>query len=185
MHVTLRRAKGLPSLRSERFRRLVEKAIDDLRERHGDSFRVVEYSIQNDHVHAIVEAEGAAELSRGMRSFAIRIALRVNRVLGRKRGRVWADRYHRRDLTSPRQVRSVLVYVLGNHAKHREPDVGVLDLCSSARWFSGWLHGPAPPLDPSPTQPARTWLLHEGWWRKGGGLLHLGEVPRPSARPNC
>src|SRR5690606_10497008 len=33
-----------------------------------DSFRLVAFSIQDDHVHAIVEAENAATLGRGMRS---------------------------------------------------------------------------------------------------------------------
>ncbi len=56
-------------------------------------------------------------LSEGMRSVAIRIALAVNELVGR-RGRLWADRWHGRALTSPRAVRNALVYVLSNFSKH-------------------------------------------------------------------
>jgi hypothetical protein len=53
----------------------------------------------------IVEADDIALLSKGMRSFAIRVARRVNReVLGRARGKVWADRHHRHNLASPREL---------------------------------------------------------------------------------
>lgn len=136
------------------------------------------YSVQTDHVHMVIEAEDNASLSAGMKSFAVSVALRVNlRVLRRRRGRVWADRYHRRDLRSPSQVRNTLVYVISNHLKHGEHDVGLIDPCSSARWFDGWMHKPDPPPEPSPTAPPRTWLLERGW-HDGYKFLHLGEVPR-------
>jgi hypothetical protein len=48
-----------------------------------------------------------------VRGLAIRVARAVNRALGR-RGRVFADRYHARALTTPRAVRHALVYVLMN-----------------------------------------------------------------------
>ena len=176
VHVTMRRRKGLPSFRSERAHRVLRQAV---RATRREGFRITHYSIQNDHLHIIVEAESDDALTRGMRSFTIRVALRFNRdVLGRDRGRVWGDRYHRRDLTGPRAVRNALVYVLSNHLKHGEYDVGLLDPCSSGRWFTGWAHGPAPPIDPSPVERATTWVLREGWYLRGGGRIHLGEVPR-------
>ncbi|GAC1560005.1 MAG: hypothetical protein NVS3B10_18500 [Polyangiales bacterium] len=80
----------------------------------------------------MIEADSPLTLTNGMRSFAVRVAMRVNsRILGRRRGRVWGDRYHRRDLPSPRAVRNALVYVLANHVKHGELDVGPRDPCSS------------------------------------------------------
>ena len=60
------------------------------------------------HVHLISEASGAAALGRGLQRLATRIALRVNRCLGRH-GKVFADRYHARPMTTPRQVRNGLV----------------------------------------------------------------------------
>lgn len=134
--------------------RLLQRAIRDTRR---DGFRVTHYSIQADHIHILVEAEDRTALSNGMRSLAVRIAMRVNsRVLGRRRGRVWGDRYHRRDLTSPSDVRNALVYVLANHRKHGEVDVGLLDPCSSGPWFTGWSHTLEPPSAPSPVEGATT-----------------------------
>ena len=142
-----------------------------------DDFRIVHYSVQNDHVHMLVEAEDAAALSAGMKSFAVRAARRINKYALRRRGSVWGDRYHRRDLSSPRDVRNALVYVINNHLKHHEWDAGLIDPCSSAPWFDGWMHGPAPPDTPSPTEPARTWLLRRGW-HDDIRFIHQGELPR-------
>jgi REP element-mobilizing transposase RayT len=176
VHITLRRAKGLPGFRSERLRVLLEQAIRDTRR---EGFRITHYSVQADHVHIIVEADDPTTLTNGMRSFAVRIAMRVNRrILGRTRGRVWGDRYHRRDLAGPRAVRNALVYVLANHLKHGEVDVGLLDPCSSGPWFTGWTQSLEPPRETNPVERARTWVLREGWITRGGGRIRLGEVPR-------
>ena len=104
--------------------------------------------------------------------------VRNSRILGRRRGRVWGDRYHRRDSTSPSDVRNALVYVLANHLKHGEFDVGLLDPCSSGPWFTGWSHVLEPPSETSPVVPASTWVLRKGWSTMGGGPIRLGEVPR-------
>jgi REP element-mobilizing transposase RayT len=147
-----------------------------VRHTRRDDFRIAHYSIQADHVHLIVEAEDGAALTNGMRSFAVRAAMGINgRVLHRPRGRIWGDRYHRRDLGSPRQVRNTLVYVLANHLKHGETDVGLLDPCSSGPWWDGWIHILEPPAEPCPVAPPTTWLLTGGWQRLG---LLLGEGPR-------
>jgi len=177
VHVTMRRAKGLPSLRSDRLHRLVRESI---RATRRDGFRIVHYSVQADHLHLIVEADDAASLTSGMRSFAVRVAMRVNhRVLLRQRGRVWGDRHHRRELTTPSEVRNVLVYVLNNHLKHGEYDVGLIDPCSSAPWFDGWMHQREPrPPDPPAACPPSTWLLEKGWSTAGLGYLNVGEVAR-------
>jgi REP element-mobilizing transposase RayT len=177
VHVTMRRAKGLPSFRVDRLHRLLREAIAQTRR---DGFRIVHYSIQNDHVHLLVEADDALLLTNGMKSFAVRVAMRVNRrIMTRRRGKVWGDSYHRRELTTPSEVRSVLVYVLNNHLKHGEWEVGLIDPCSSAPWFMGWMHRREPvPPEPDVGQRATTWLLDEGWSTTGLGWIHVGEVPR-------
>ena len=59
------------------------------------------FRYQADHIHAIIEADERvgdhddAGFSRSMRSFVIRLALRINKLLGRKRGHVWGDRFPR------------------------------------------------------------------------------------------
>jgi putative transposase len=176
VHVTLRRAKGLPSFRTELIHTLIKKAI---RETRREGFRIVHYSVQADHVHLIIEADSEEILTSGMRSFAIRTALDVNKnALRRKRGRVWGDRYHRRDLGSPPEVRQCVVYVLANGAKHRETKPGELDPCSSSRWFDGWITGRAQLEEASPLQPPDSWLLQTGWTNVYPGFLLPTEVPK-------
>lgn len=174
LHVTLRVTPRFPSLRAQLLFRIVEGAI---RATRPAGFRVVHFSVQRDHVHTLVEAADNATLTRGMRSLTVRIAMRLNRVLGRRRGRVWGDRYHRHDLEKPRVVRNALVYVLANFKKHEGINHGrpLVDVCSSAPWFDGWLTDLPRPWRPSPTQPPTTLLLSELWRRHG--LIHPGERP--------
>lgn len=175
LHVTLRAIEGLPSFRQQ----LLFKAFDRaFRTTRRDDFRIVEFSVQSNHVHLIVEADDNDALARGMKSFSVRANRLFNAALGRGRGRVWADRYHRRDLTSARQVRNALVYCINNFKKHLSVGRGlsVIDPCSSARWFTGWVRVRTCDDGPRPTPKAKTVLLRDAWHRYG--LLHPGEVPR-------
>jgi hypothetical protein len=138
----------------------------------------VEFSVQSDHLHLIVEAGDGGALSSGVRGLAIRLARAINRAL-RRCGRVWADRYHARALSTPRAVRHALVYVLMNFKKHGV--VGAeLDPCSSASWFAGFQQPPEIPRNgPRPIATARTWLACVGWRRHG--LIDLRERPKNSS----
>jgi REP-associated tyrosine transposase len=172
VHVTLRAVDAIRCLRSDRVFPAVRRALAAAS--HA-SFRIVHFSVQNDHVHLIVEADHRNALSGGVRGLAIRLARSVNRVLGR-RGRLWGDRYHVRALSTPRAVRHALVYVLMNSKKHSR--VGnELDPCSSAAWFSGWSSRPAAtPTGTAPVAVARTWLARVGWLRHG--RIDLAERPK-------
>ena len=106
--------KLLASIANLRTRARCHVVLDALRkacERLGT--RVVEYSVQHDHLHLVVETKNATTLSRAMQGLAVRIARKLNRSLAR-RGTVFADRFHHRTLTTPRQVRNALAYVLCN-----------------------------------------------------------------------
>lgn len=173
-HVTLRAVGGLRLFRSPS----VYSAIRDaLRRAQRENFRLCHFSVQSNHVHMLIEAESRQALSSGVRGLAIRLARGINRVLARH-GRVWGDRYHRHDLSTPREVRHALVYVLQNVKKHQPGFVG-LDPCSSACWFDGWRDGrPASPAGvAAPILQPRTWLLAEGWLRAGA----IGRGERPGA----
>jgi REP element-mobilizing transposase RayT len=163
-------------LRDERIVNALERTFGAACERA--SFRLAHYTIQRDHVHFIVEADGKHALSRGMQSIGARVARAVNRVLGRK-GTVLRERFHLRILGTPREVRNALSYVLNNVRKHlgmRAPRVGTLDPASSGRWFTGWRQGViALARSPAPVSAARTWLLRVGWQRHG--LIDPSEVP--------
>ncbi len=134
-------------------------------------------------MHLIVEAECGASLASGLRGVAVRVARRLNRLLFR-RGRFWADRWHGRALTSPRQVRNALVYVLQNHNKHGSQGGALLDPLSSSQWFDGFaapvprgFRSIGPPCIATPT----TWLLRVGWQRRG--LIHFWERPKAFGSP--
>ncbi len=174
VHVTLRAA-----LRSLRSQHLSKTVLGALRESHRRSFRIAHYSNQHNHLHLVVEADNRASLSQGMRGLAVRIARRVNKLLFR-RGRFWADRWHGQPLTSPRQVRNALVYVLQNHRKHSAVALGpTLDPLSSAEWFYGFAESlPAgfQSIGPPAILASKTWLLRSGWLRHG--RIRLAESPR-------
>ena len=90
-----------------------------------DGFRVVHFAIMGNHVHLIVEASNEVRLARGMQGLGVRIAGRMNRMMGNRRGRVVGDRYHARILRTPSEVRNVRRYLLTNAEKHfsvRGPD---------------------------------------------------------------
>ena len=194
-HVTLKVRSGLPSLRLARVVRALKDTFRRGCERGG--FRLVHYSLQDDHAHLVVEASGREALACGMKSLAARFAFAVNRALGR-RGRVLADRYHLRVLRTPREVRNALAYVLLNARRHlakrlprgvRMPAPRGVDPASSGRWFDGWRRGPpdaglpdlarragpGPLLGVAPAAAPRTWLLRVG--RRRHGLIDPAEVP--------
>jgi REP element-mobilizing transposase RayT len=189
-HVTVKLMPDLLSLRTKMVVRALERTFAVGCER--SDFRLVHYSLLGNHAHLIVEARGAEALGRGMMSIGSRLALAVNKVMGRKKGRVVAERYHARLLKTPREVRNALRYVLLNARHHaavtarkalRAMEV-VLDPASSARWFDGWRlgrgTGPGAERDGAahdhvPVARARTWLLRVGWRRHG--LLDPAEVP--------
>lgn len=167
LHVTLRAVSGLPSLRAARVFPVLRRA---LAAGSKPAFRVAQFSIQGNHVHLLVEADTRSALTRGLQGLGIRIAKAVNRALGRH-GTVWTERYHARALTTPREVRRTLVYVLMNARKHCAHGAG-LDPCSSAAWFTGW-RTRVPAVDgAAPVATARTWLLAVGWRRWGAIDLH-------------
>ena len=169
--VTMRLRPGLLSLRANDTSALLRTAFAA---GSNGRFRVVEYSIQSNHLHLLVESSGKDELSRGMTGLAVRIARGINR-LWKRVGRVFQGRFHSRALRTPRAVRVALVYVLQNARKHgawiaRRPDV-----YSSGSDFEGWRDRKGAESRPSLLPRARTWLLSIGWRRHG--RLGVTEAP--------
>jgi REP element-mobilizing transposase RayT len=140
LHVTTRLCDGLPSLRDARTHSLLIATLKAGCERFG--FRLVEYSVQRDHFHWLVEVDGRVALMRGAKGLLVRVAKALNKCWGRK-GQVIEERYHARALESPREVRNGLVYVLHNARKHGQWGRGV-DPFSSGPWFDGFSR----PIDP-------------------------------------
>ena len=111
MLVILRVQDDVPPLRRAGFVRAFRESLRKAAERPG--FRVVHYSIQNDHAHFLVEADDKICLANGMKSIGARFARCVNRVCSRA-GRVLATRFHHVLKRTPTEVRNALAYVLLN-----------------------------------------------------------------------
>ena len=156
VHATLRMLPGVGFLRGYTRLRAIEEALREARERFG--LRIVQYSVQGNHLHLLVEADGVESLARGMQGLAIRLARALNRA-ARRSGRVFADRYHSHVLATRREVANALRYVLQNFRHHLREDISPAgaDPCSSAIWLT------IPLPDAAPVVAPRTWLLrHAG-----------------------
>jgi len=157
LHVTLRMAPHVYNLRSRRSFRVIAAALRVGAERFN--VRVVEFSVQGNHIHLLVEAPNRRALARAIQGLSIRIARGLNRMMGRK-GRVFDDRYHARVLRTPTEVRHTIRYILDNARKHAAERgetyaAGYVDPYSSA--------GASDLALPS----AQTWLLRTNWRRAG------------------
>jgi REP element-mobilizing transposase RayT len=177
VHPTLKLAAGLPSLRTKECYEVIWGAFEAGRERAGrradGEFRLIEYSIQTDHIHLLVEAGDNDALARGICGLKTRLAKGLNRVWGRS-GKVWKERYHCHVLRTPRELYNALRYVFGNGRKHGwRWNAGRPDPYSSALWFEGWrdyVHDGWVAVA-GPIAKARSWLRNVGWRRHG--LLSL------------
>ena len=169
VHVTLRLARHVWNLRSQRGFAKIEEALRRTRAR--GLVRIVHYSVQHDHIHMIVEADDRSTLARGIKGFEVRLAWGLNELM-RLKGRTFGDRYYARALRSPREVRRVLVYVINNRVHHKPEleGLGYVDPYSSGSWFDGWTRRPAMAESACrstgpPTHDGTVWLLTTGWRR--------------------
>jgi REP-associated tyrosine transposase len=148
-HVTLRVCDHVPSLRSSRRFAAIREVFAEARGRLG--LRLVEFTVLSNHLHLVVEADDSKALSRGMQGLCIRLARKLNALLGRQ-GRVFADHYHSRLLHSPTEVATAIAYVQDN-AEHHYGEAGVDAYSSRA------------PDAKEAVAPARGWLLRVGYKR--------------------
>jgi len=193
VHVTLRAIAAVGNLR----RRCVYRAIREatLTTARREQLRIVHLSIQRTHVHLLVEAKDKEALASGMQGFQISAAKHLNAAISkgrpgpRRRGSVFPDRYHAEIITSPRQARHALGYVINNWRKHGEDRAAPMrdwqiDWFSSAAMFADWTEygdegflwrGP-PTYEPLQVFAPRTWLLRDGW-KIHGATISCRDVP--------
>ncbi|HEX3477003.1 MAG TPA: transposase [Kofleriaceae bacterium] len=191
LHVVMRIMPAVGSLRRRDMYKAMRAASITAALREW--FLIVHISLQRTHVHLIVEAEDPAALARGMQGFQISAARHINTALGsggrRRRGKVFADRYHAEVITTPTRARNAISYVLSNWRKHAEdreglPSTWLVDPFSSGISFPDWkeLEDQAcmwpirETYDPLIVRRPTTWLLAEGW--KLAGEISAREVPR-------
>jgi REP element-mobilizing transposase RayT len=134
-----------------------------------EQFHLVQYSIQGNHLHLIIEADSNDALARGMISLMTRIARNLNKLF-RRVGKFFADRYHSTLLRTPKRVRRTLVYVFGNAWHHGLRIQECMDRYTSAPWFRSWVESVRvkfqKPIE-CPVEEASSWLLSDGWRNLG------------------
>jgi REP element-mobilizing transposase RayT len=208
VHITLRVADDIArlGLRKRSVYRAVREAMIVTFGR--EDCRIVHTSIQDNHVHLLVEADNRMALARGMQAFEISAAKHINAAVSnagswwerrklrerpkRRKGSVFPDRYHEEIIRTPRQARNALAYVLNNWRKHGEHRADfartwLIDPFSTGWSFDGWKERADEPFvwklrasyQPMLSWRPRTWLLREGWRRYG--LVSVYEVPGPRA----
>lgn len=190
VHVVLRTAEHVAGLRDPR----VYAATGDVLVRYlgRDDFRVVHGSIQENHFHFhfLMEAADREALSSGMQSVAINLARAINLALG-SYGKVFAHRYHVTQITTARQARSSLAYVLNNWRKHGQDfangrmRTARLDPHASGLALDGWCENGVGAVrfavpagyEPLPVSPPTTSLLQSEWMQFG--RINVFECPGP------
>ena len=93
---------------------------------------------------------------------------------------MFPDRFHQEIITTPKQARNSLSYVLNNWRKHREDQIRIatdwlVDPYSTGVMFMGWTERQDAVVlwkwrdtyEPLRVYLPKTWLLREGWRRAG------------------
>ena len=125
---------------------------------------MIEYTLQRDHYHLIVEVPGGREgLASAMRSFHGALTKSWN-ALWRRRGGLF-DSYDECPLTNAPMASNMVRYVLWNGWHHDICGIGA-DQASSARWSEVWTAPfPVPAIGLRPTYSPLTTILREAYRR--------------------
>ncbi|MGZ3723349.1 MAG: hypothetical protein ACXVA9_10485 [Bdellovibrionales bacterium] len=173
LHITLKLKKGVANLRNRQTLMNFRNAVNSAK---PFGLNVIHYSLQNDHVHLIVEAKDSASLGNGMKSLCCRVGKAVRKIAGGT-GAVFMGRFHMHVLKTPTEMKRALEYVLLNTAKHMK-HLEHIDEFSSGVAFAEWrkligrrLSGliesqvrKAPSVFRELSAP-QSWLCREGWMR--------------------
>jgi REP element-mobilizing transposase RayT len=194
LHVVMRVVSAVGNMRRRSLYRAMRDATITAALR--EQIRIVHISIQRTHVHMLVEAENKVALARGMQGFQISAARNINTALAvgsrRRRGSVFADRYHLEVITSPTRAHHAIRYIVNNWRKHKEDRHGLastwlVDPFSTGILFPDWKEREDKALmwpmrdtyDPLIVRRPASWLLREGWKRAGSISVH--DVPSKRA----
>lgn len=158
-HVTLRVREDISNLRTQNLMNAIRAVF--WQARMNTCLRLTQFSVQPNHLHLIVEADDTASLSRGMQALCIRLALKINRTLGR-RGRVFEDRFHNHVPKIPREVEHAIRYVMENSRIHAERAGRSIE-----KGIDPFTGGPCPVRFPREHRclivEPRCWLLRRAW----------------------
>lgn len=106
------------TIRNKTCLKLLKRAILNGRNK---GLKVIQFSLQHNHVHLIVEAATNEILTSGMRSITVTMAM------GLKAGKVQLERYHLHVLKSLTETKNAVLYVLFNKQKHEKGTSSTVD----------------------------------------------------------
>ena len=162
--ITQRFRKGVGNARTRRHLQAFEEVL--LYKQDPERLRVIEYSLQRDHDHLIVEVpEGRPGLASALRGMHGALAKRWNGLWGRK-GAVFGE-CDELPLVRARMAGNAVRYVIWNGYHHDETGIG-FDRGSSARWSEAWGGDVPARMEGRTLKPvfaARTGLLREAYRR--------------------
>ncbi|MEQ1875291.1 MAG: transposase [Bdellovibrionia bacterium] len=182
--ITWRLKKGLPDIRDDRYLAAFNGAAANAKEL---GLRILHFSLESNHIHMIVEADGSARLADGMRSLGSSLGKRIRKLTNETKSRpttgsVFAGRYHVRVLRTPSETKNALEYVLINRAKHMK-FVEHIDIYSSGYYFRDWkkllgkryrhvlqeqFEESEIPEPNAALSPPKSWLAQVGWQKAVG-----------------
>jgi len=79
--------------------------------------RIIEFSVQKDHIHFLLEAGNKVVLGKAMRALSISLSKRFSLLLKRKI-KALKNRYHLHILNTLKELKNARQYILNNSAKH-------------------------------------------------------------------
>ena len=170
VHVTLKMAAHVYNLRSKRSFRVIARAFAMASVRFDS--QIIQFSVQGDHIHCLIEATNSVLLAKTVQGLSIRIARGLNAMMGRT-GRVFHDRYHAHILKTPTEVRHARHYIRNNFRNHAaaRPNVAL-----SASWVDPF-SSDAPSMSFT-LPPGRCWLLGTAAARRAQALDKTTAPPR-------
>ncbi|MFT4542251.1 MAG: putative transposase [Planctomycetota bacterium] len=119
LHVTLRLADGLPSMRRDLAFAIIRGCIKAANNRLG--MRIHHYCVMSNHIHLVVKATSKAALATAMRGLNVRLAHSLNKLWSRT-GFFLAERYHVAIVRAQARYRKALShlinYVINNATRH-------------------------------------------------------------------
>jgi len=116
LHVTLKRSIHYTNLRTAEFKKVLKEAVKNARKK---GLRIVYATIQYDHIHLYIEAGHANILKIGMKALSSTILYYLKSQQKLKKGfSFFKDRYHLEIKQTPREVKNLIRYILGNTIKH-------------------------------------------------------------------
>jgi REP element-mobilizing transposase RayT len=128
VHVTLEgERKILGSLRNKQVFRELRQAM---RRARLKGVRILDFTLQHDHVHLLLETSDKYELGEAMRALSISFTKRLSYLAGKKI-RAFKTRYHLSLLKSLAQIKAVAHYIATNGKKHGTINSGKTDWYTS------------------------------------------------------